>query len=250
MLWLVPESPTETSPALRPVWTEIRAQARVLGGFVGVLWAIHIVNAVLFGGQLSALGIHPRTLSGLFGILLAPLLHVNFAHLSANTVPLIVLGALVMQRRKRDLLTVSVLSALVGGLGTWLIAPSASVHVGASILIFGYLGYLLLRGVFERRIWPIVGSVATFVLYGGALWGILPGQSGISWQGHLFGLLGGILAARLLARPASPAAPAPGKVRIASPTPRDLPASRQRIDVPQGEETLEDELERLKRKSL
>ena len=198
MLLPVTARPTETQLALRNLWTEIRAQARVLGGFVGILWAIHIVNAIVFQGGLVALGIHPRTLSGLFGIFFAPLLHGSFAHISANTVPLVVLGALVMQRRKRDLITVSVLSALVGGLGTWLIAPSASVHVGASILIFGYLGYLLLRGVLQRRVWPIVGSVVAFLLYGGALWGVLPGQAGISWQGHLFGLIGGMLAARLL----------------------------------------------------
>lgn len=256
MLVFVTDRPTPTQLALRDLWTEIRAQARVLGGFVGVLWAIHIVNAIIFQGGLVALGIHPRSLGGLFGIFFAPFLHGSFAHISANTVPLVVLGALVMQRRKRDLLTVSVLSALVGGLGTWLIAPSASVHVGASILIFGYLGYLLLRGVFERRVWPIVGSVVAFFLYGGALWGVLPGQVGISWQGHLFGLIGGILAARLLrntpqAVSQTPRVPSAIQAALRDSLGRVLPPSGSRIaSPPQERESVEEELERLRHKRL
>lgn len=243
----MPALPTRSPSAKAELWTEIRAQARVLGGFVGLLWVIHIVNAVLFGGSLVGLGIHPRTLWGLVGILFAPFLHGSFAHISANTVPLLVLGALVMQRRKRDLVTVSVISALVGGLGIWLVGGAATVHIGASILVFGYLGYLLLRGVFERRLWPILGSVLVFFLYGGALWGVLPGQAGVSWQGHLFGLLGGILAARLLrSRPGAPDSPAVEqmKSRIAAIGSRIAPAS------PQEDGSVEEELERLRRKSL
>ena len=178
--------------------TEVKAQAAILGGFAGLLWLIQIVNAFLFRGALVNLGVVPRTLGGLWGILFAPFLHVSFAHLIANTVPLLVLGWFVMLRRKRDLFTVSLLAALVGGLGTWLIAPALSVTVGASVLIFGYLGYLLSRGIFERRFWPIAGSLLVFFLYGGALFGILPGALGISWQAHLFGLLGGVLAARMM----------------------------------------------------
>src|SRR5262249_12423638 len=146
-------------------------------------------------------------------------IHLNFAHLIANTVPLLVLGWFVMLRRKRDLFTVSALSALVGGLGIWLIAPALSVHVGASVLIFGYLGYLPSRGFLERRFWPIVGSLVVFFLYGGALTGVLPGTIGVSWQGHLFGLLGGVLAARLLGTPPDGASGAalPARRRVAEP---------------------------------
>ncbi|MFO0553141.1 MAG: rhomboid family intramembrane serine protease [Polyangiaceae bacterium] len=176
---------------------EAKAQATVVGSMVGVMWAEEAVDFVL-GGRLDALGIHPRTAWGLLGILFAPFLHAGFGHLIANTIPLIVLSVLIMLRRKRDLLVVSVASALVGGLGIWLIAPSNTVHLGASILVFGYLGYLLARGLFERKVWSIAGSVVAFVLYGGALWGVLPGQVGISWQGHLFGFVGGVLAARWL----------------------------------------------------
>lgn len=175
---------------------EVKVQATMMGGMVGSMWAIEIVDAVVFHGGLDRFGIHPRTLFGLLGIFFAPFLHGGFGHLIANTVPLIVLGLIIMQRRKRDLVYVSAASALVGGLGVWLIGSASSVHIGASILVFGYLGYLLSRGYFERRFWPIVGSIAVFLLYGGALFGVLPGQAGISWEGHLFGLLGGVLAAR------------------------------------------------------
>lgn len=247
---IVNGSPSNTQLALRSAWTEIRAQARILGGFVGLLWVIHIVNAVVFGGGLIQLGVHPRSFWGLFGILFAPLLHGSFTHLISNTVPLVVLGALIMQRKKRDLLTVSVLSALVGGLGIWLIAPAASVHIGASILVFGYLGYMLFRGYFERRLWPILGSVAVLLLYGGALFGVLPGRAGISWQGHLFGLLGGILAAKLISKPTSTST-SPTKSRIAASASPELPPSRARIAAPGSEdESVEEELERLRRRGL
>jgi membrane associated rhomboid family serine protease len=104
-----------------------------------------------------------------------------------------------MLRRKRDLLYVSLISGLIGGFGTWLIGAGNSVHVGASILVFGFLGYLLALGIFERKFWTILGSVVVFFLYGSALWGVLPGNPGISWEGHAFGLVGGVIAARLLA---------------------------------------------------
>ena len=206
--------PSESKKATNELVVEAKVQGAILGGFGGLLWIIQILNAVIFQGGLVGLGIHPRSLAGLWGILFAPFIHTGFAHLLANTVPLLVLGFFVMLRRKRDLLTVSLLSALVGGLGTWLIAPALSVHVGASILIFGYLGYLLFRGVFERRLWPILGSLIVFFLYGSALFGVLPGEVGISWQGHLFGLIGGILAARLLRNPQrKAAAQSPGQRR-------------------------------------
>lgn len=225
--------------------TEAKTQGAIIAGFVGLLWVIELVNASIFGGGLSAYGIVPRSLSGLLGILFAPFLHASFAHLIANTLPLAVLAWFVMLRRKRDLLTVSVLSALVGGLGTWLIAPALSVHVGASILIFGYLGYLLSRGIFERRFWPILGSVVVFFLYGGALFGVLPGEIGISWQGHLFGLLGGVLAARVLRARAAPAdtkSLPPRRIAAPEPAARRLPAPSVEDD---GD--VEAELERLKR---
>jgi membrane associated rhomboid family serine protease len=190
---------SELTKAKSEFFGEVRAQGKILGGLVGFMWVVHLVNALVFQGHLVALGVHPRTLFGLVGVLFAPFLHGSFSHLVSNTMPMLVLGAFVMMRRKRDLAIVSALSALVGGLGTWLIAPAATVHVGASILVFGYLGYLLARGFVEKKLGSILGSLAVFFLYGGALFGVLPGQAGISWQGHLFGFLGGAIAAKLLA---------------------------------------------------
>ncbi len=179
---------------------EAKTQATILATFVGSMWVSEGLDAAVFRGRLDGLGIHPRSTEGLLGVLLAPFLHGGFGHLMANTIPLLVLGFFIMLRRKRDLLYVSAISGVVGGLGTWLIGASNSVHIGASILVFGYLGYLLSLGIFERRFWTIAGSAAVFFLYGGFLWGVLPGDPGISWEGHAFGLLGGILAARILAK--------------------------------------------------
>lgn len=233
---------------------EVKAQGAILFGFAALLWVIQIVNAVVFGGNLFLLGVTPRSVAGLFGILLAPFLHANFAHLIANTVPLLVLGWFVMLRRKRDLFTVSALSALVGGLGTWLIAPSHSVHAGASVLVFGYLGYLLVRGVLERRFLPIVGSLIVFVLYGGALSGVLPGALGVSWQGHLFGLLGGVLAARLLRNAPTSEAPAklapqrvPPRVQVAPARVRVPVAAPRKADA-EAEAEVDAELEQIRQR--
>ena len=181
---------------------EAKGQAAIVGSLVGVMWLQEIVDTVFLHGSLDRFGIHPRTLDGLIGIFLAPFLHGGFPHLIANTVPFVVLAFLIMLRRKRDLAVVTAISTVVGGMGIWLIGASNSVHIGASILVFGYLGYMLSRGVFERRFWPIVGSIAVFFLYGGALFGVLPGQQGISWEGHLFGFIGGVLSGSLLSNTA------------------------------------------------
>jgi membrane associated rhomboid family serine protease len=182
----------------------VRERALVLGGLVGPMWMSEAVDSVL-GGALDRFGVRPRSLEGLAGIAFAPFLHADFGHLFANTVPLLVLGFIVMLRRKRDLAFVSAVSALVAGVGTWLIGASNSTHLGASSIVFGYLGYLLLRGWYERTIGAIAWAVVVFSLYGGALWGVLPTNPGISWEGHLFGFVGGVLAARWLSARRSPA---------------------------------------------
>lgn len=193
---------------------EAKAQGTILGIFIGAMWISEIVDKVIFHGGLDGFGIQPRSLIGLQGILFAPFLHVGFGHLTANTLPLLVLGFFIMLRRKRDLLYVSLISGLIGGFGTWLIGAGNSVHLGASILVFGFLGYLLALGIFERKFWTILGSVVVFFLYGSALWGALPTDSGISWEGHAFGLIGGIVAARLLAVREIKAASAAAKLKV------------------------------------
>jgi membrane associated rhomboid family serine protease len=187
-----------TKDELSGIAQELTAQMVVLGGCVALMWGLEIVDH-LMGDALNQFGILPRTEIGLRGILFAPFLHGSFGHLISNTVPFVVLGWLVMLRRTSDFFVVTAIAMLVGGLGTWLFGAPA-LHIGASGVIFGYLGFLLMRGYFERSLISIVFSVIVGVLYGGLVWGVLPSQPGISWEGHLFGFLGGVLAAYLLTR--------------------------------------------------
>lgn len=180
---------------------ELKTQIFVLGGLVALMWVIEIIDLQFFGRRLDAYGIRPRSFIGLRGILFAPFLHGGLAHLAANTVPFLTLGWLIMLRETSEFFVVSAIAMLVSGLGVWLIAPAYSIHVGASGVIFGYFGFLLLRGYFERSFAAILFSLIVGFFYGGIIWGVLPLQYGISWQGHLFGFIGGALAARLLARP-------------------------------------------------
>lgn len=173
----------------------ISIQAKVLALLLAIMWVEEAIDFVLHGA-LNQYGIVPRNVTGLRGIVFAPFLHANFTHLVANTLPFASLAWFVMLRRMRDFVIVSLTVMLIGGLGTWLIGPSYSVHIGASGVIFGYLGFLLARGFFERSWIAILLSLAVAFVYGGALWGVLPGQAGVSWQGHLFGFIGGVLAAK------------------------------------------------------
>ena len=178
---------------------EIKTQAIILATFVAIFWLLEILDQFVFRGSLDYFGIIPHQVIGLRGILFAPFLHGDFPHLIANTVPFLILGWLVMLQETSDFFIVTGLTMLVGGLGVWLFAAPGSIHIGASILIFGYLGFLLLRGYFQRNIPSILLSILVFLLYGGTIWGVLPSRPGISWQGHLFGFLGGVLAAKLIA---------------------------------------------------
>ncbi len=184
---------------MQAIAQELRLHAWILGGIVAFLWLLEFVDVFLFQGRLNFYGIHPRTAAGLWGILFAPFLHGNFVHLMGNTVPFLVLGWFVMLREVSDFFLVTAITMLSSGLGAWLLGAPNSVHIGASGVIFGYFGFLLLRGYFERKPLAIVFSLLVGLLYGGLLWGVLPLTYGVSWQGHLFGFLGGVLAARLLA---------------------------------------------------
>lgn len=172
---------------------------QVVVGFVALLYLVEIADVVL-GHRLDGAGILPRDPDGLDGIVFAPLLHGGWAHLVANTAPLLLLGFLLLLSGLRRAVAVTLVVWVVGGVGTWLTGGDGSVHLGASGLVFGWLVYLLLRGLWSRSLGQILLGVALFVAYGGVLWGVLPGAPGISWQGHLFGALGGALAARSLGR--------------------------------------------------
>ncbi|MEA5419239.1 rhomboid family intramembrane serine protease [Spirulina sp. CCNP1310] len=191
-------------PDKESVREELQTQIQILGFFVTTFWVLEILDQFIFQhlmrGGLDRFGIVPYNLIGLRGILFAPFLHGGWGHLIANTVPFLILGWLVMVQQTRDFFTVTAWTMVVAGLGTWLLGSPGSVHIGASGLIYGYFGFLLFRGYFERNIPSIALSLLVFFLYGSVIWGVLPGQPGISWQGHLFGFIGGVLAARSLSR--------------------------------------------------
>ncbi|MEO5663111.1 MAG: rhomboid family intramembrane serine protease [Nocardioides sp.] len=192
-----------TSPYARrsPEW---RLAGVWSAGFVGVLWLSEMIDTLL-NHRLDSEGIRPGSTDGLSGILFAPLLHGGFGHLIANTGPLLVLGFLVLLSGLRQWVAVTAAVWLIGGIGTWLFGGAGTVHIGASGLVFGWLAYLIVRGFFNRQPAQILVGVAVFLVYGGALWGVLPGQPGISWQGHLFGAVGGVVVAwRLAARERTP----------------------------------------------
>jgi membrane associated rhomboid family serine protease len=174
-----------------------RLKARIfwIAGLVLLLWAVEAANMAL-GGALSDYGIRPRTVSGLTGILCAPFLHGSPAHLALNTLPLIILGSLVILRGVQPFLGASAVIILLGGAGVWVMGRNA-VHIGASGLIFGYLGYLLSRGWYGRDPLSIVIALAAAFLYGGMIWGVFPNQVYVSWEAHLCGFIAGFLAGRL-----------------------------------------------------
>jgi membrane associated rhomboid family serine protease len=185
---------TEPSPATpSPRTTAIQ----LLLGIVLLMWALEVVDVAL-DNRLDRYGIEPREVDGLDGVIAAPFLHVGFGHLIANTVPFVAMGLVIALEGPLRLLGVTAITAVISGLGTWLIAPADTIHLGASGVVFGYATYLIARGLFNRRPVEIaIGAVVT-LLWGGALLAGLEPQQGISWQGHLFGAIGGVVAARML----------------------------------------------------
>jgi membrane associated rhomboid family serine protease len=191
---------TRNGAMMANIGRKLKTPAMILGGFVVLIWLLEIVDQLFLGGSLDKLGIQPRTVAGLKGILFMPFLHSGFRHLLANTIPFVVLGGMVMLTGMANFFIVTAVTMLVGGLGIWLFGGSNSIHIGASGLVFGYFGYTLMRAYFERSLVTIVLAVVVFLLYGSIFLGIFPFQAGISWQGHLFGFIGGALAAYLLTK--------------------------------------------------
>ena len=183
----------EASPRSTSRLATAFAPALPVAAMVVVMWVTEILDVPL-DGELDGYGIRPRRVDGLDGVLFAPFLHVGFRHLIANTVPFLVLGGAIALGSAKRFAQVTILVGVISGLGTWLTGATNSIHLGASGLVFGYLTYLMTRGLFERRLAYILGGLVVLVLYGGVLWGVLP-TPGISWQGHLFGAIGGVSAA-------------------------------------------------------
>jgi membrane associated rhomboid family serine protease len=164
------------------------------------MWVLEAVNSLDNQG-LDGDGIYPRNVDHLWGIFTAPFLHLSFPHLIDNTIPFVFMGVIIALRGAGRLALVTAIIIVVGGLGTWLIAPAGTVTVGASGVVFGYATYLLTRGIFNRSWLEFLTGVIVGVVWGGALLSSLVPHRGISWQGHAAGALGGIVAAWLLARP-------------------------------------------------
>ncbi|WP_326688710.1 MULTISPECIES: rhomboid family intramembrane serine protease [unclassified Streptomyces] len=175
------------------------AAGKLIVGWVALLWVLEVVDQAS-GNALDTFGVEPRRMGELVDVVPSAFMHFGFGHLTANTLPLLVLGFLAALRGTGRFLATSLIIIVTSGLGVWLTAPESSNTAGASGLIFGLFGYLLARGFVDRRITDLaVGSVVAVVYGSTFFWGVLPSNSGVSWQGHLFGLVGGILAARLTA---------------------------------------------------
>lgn len=164
------------------------------GGFVAVLWLVEVLDRMLTG-DFESRGVQPRSDEGLQGIALAPLLHGDWDHLISNSFPLLILGFLLALSGLRTFLITTATIWIVGGVGVWVIAGSNTIHIGASGVVFGWLVFLIIRGVFARSFRQIVLGIAVFMVYGTVLLGVLPGDADVSWEGHLFGAIGGAIAA-------------------------------------------------------
>jgi membrane associated rhomboid family serine protease len=178
----------------------LRRALTLWGAVIALMWAVLIADWIL-PAHLTAWGIAPRTLEGLLpGIAAAPFLHADTGHLVSNMVPLAVMGTVAALRDWRGMWAALATATVLSGLGVWLLSPPHSITVGASGVVFGLFGYLLARGLFMRRIGDLLIAVLLVLVYGSMVWGIFPTQPHISWQAHLFGFIGGALAAFAAAR--------------------------------------------------
>lgn len=166
--------------------------------FPAILWIIHL-SACLFDLKLSGMGILPRDGFGLLGIVTAPLIHGDFSHLISNTFPLIVLGWIIFFFYPKASFFLFVFVYVITGMLVWLFARHV-YHIGASGLIYGFVSFLFFSGIFRKDNKSIALALVITFLYGGLVWGVLPGMKGISWESHLFGAITGLVAAFIFRR--------------------------------------------------
>jgi membrane associated rhomboid family serine protease len=183
--------------APRPGWAAL-VMLLLLAG----LWVLELLDQ-LSGNELDQLGIHAREVDGVPEIFTAPFLHAGWDHLISNSLPFYVLGFLVLLSGLARWVASSLIIIIISGMTAWFLTPPHTIILGASGLIFGWLTYLLARGIWSRRPAQVVVAVIVLLLYGGLIWGVLPGSAGVSWQAHLGGAIGGVVAAWLLHRRAS-----------------------------------------------
>src|ERR1700760_3626252 len=170
----------------------------VMGVFLAVLWILQVANWADGYRLDTEFGILPEHVSRLPEIFSAPFLHFSWQHIEGNSVPLFVLGVLAAYRSIARFLIASLIIAVTSGMAVWLFQSGNELTVGASGLIFGYFGYVLVRGFFDRNLVDIGVGLVAGVLYWTILQVAIPGTPGVSWIGHVGGLVGGILAAWLL----------------------------------------------------
>jgi membrane associated rhomboid family serine protease len=185
----------------------------LLAGIVALMWVMEVINTADSNG-LNSDGIWARNFGHLWGIFTSPFLHASFQHLISNTIPFVFMGVIIALRGAARLGMVTAIVILVGGLGTWLIAPAGVPTIGASGVVFGYATYLLTRGIFDRSLLELLTGLIVGVVWGGALLSSLVPHTGISWQGHLSGAIAGVLAAWLLAARRTDARGRPGAPRV------------------------------------
>jgi len=183
--------------APRPGWAAL-VMLLLLAG----LWFLELLDQ-LSGNELDQFGIHAREVDGVPEIFTAPFLHAGWDHLISNSLPFYVLGFLVLLSGLARWVASSLIIIIISGMTAWFLTPPHTIILGASGLIFGWLTYLLARGIWSRRPAQVVVAVIVLLLYGGLIWGVLPGSAGVSWQAHLGGAIGGVVAAWLLHRRAS-----------------------------------------------
>lgn len=176
--------------------TNITRTALTMGLFVIALWIIHIVDSLLLRSALKKrYGLQPRSRLNLLSILISPFLHVNRKHLASNTIPFFILGSLVMIQGQLIFWLTTAVIILIAGLGIWLFGKQNTAHMGASGLILGYFGFTLAGLFFSPDLATIIVAIVVAALYLGLIWQIVPLKRGVSTTGHLFGFLGGVVAA-------------------------------------------------------
>ena len=189
-------APATTSDAEKPRLADLAPGLIAVAVMLALMWGEEIVD-LLPGTRFDRWGVRPRSFRGLFGIVFSPFLHTGFPHLIANTIPFAILGGAIALGGTKQYVEVSVLVALTSGVGIWIFGAGNSVHIGASGLVFGYLTYLVSRGIIAKNVWWILGGLVTLAFYGGLFWGLLPSPR-VSWLGHVFGAVGGVLAAWMI----------------------------------------------------
>lgn len=182
---------------LRRVQKSTASAIKAVVILVAAIWLVELINALL-GHRLNVFGVYPRRVDSLPGILVWPFLHGGYAHLLMNTTPLLVMGFFVALRGVRSFCLSSLFILVLAGIGVWLFGRTA-YHIGASGLVFGYFGFLVALAWYEKSLMTFLVACLVLFYYGGIIYGVLPRDEFVSWEGHLFGLIAGVIAANLFA---------------------------------------------------